>query len=314
MDAASYYYMIKPLIPRRLQILVRSWAAVRKRGSCAGSWPIDRSAGAHPDGWQGWPDGKQFALVLTHDVDTVRGQKRCRQLMHLELAQGFRSSFNFVAAGYPDDRDLRHELTGNGFEVGIHGLHHDRRLYASHEEFRKQAVHINRFLQEWQAVGFRSPCMYHNLEWLRGLDILYDASTFDTDPFEPQPEGTGTIFPFCVPGIGATGGYVELPYTMPQDFTLFVLHKEKDIGIWREKLAWIADRGGMALVNTHPDYMYFNRRGNGYEEYEATCYEELLMHVRESYAGRYWHVLPKEMAGYWAHLFSDVTPSARGDK
>jgi hypothetical protein len=41
--------------------------------------------------------------------------------------------------------------------------------------------------------------MYHDLELLHHLDIEYDASTFDTDPFEPQPDGMGTIFPFWVP-------------------------------------------------------------------------------------------------------------------
>src|ERR1700746_3430317 len=50
--------------------------------------------------------------------------------------------------------------------------------------------------------------MFHKLDWLHDLDIEYDASTFDTDPFEPQPDGHGTIFPFWVPK-GDDGGYVE---------------------------------------------------------------------------------------------------------
>ena len=40
--------------------------------------------------------------------------------------------------------------------------------------------------------------MYHNLDWIHDLDIYYDASTFDTDPFEPQPDGFKTIYPFTV--------------------------------------------------------------------------------------------------------------------
>ena len=36
-------------------------------------WPIDERAGSAPAGWTGWPDGKRFALVLTHDVDTAPG-------------------------------------------------------------------------------------------------------------------------------------------------------------------------------------------------------------------------------------------------
>src|SRR5437773_1802555 len=131
----------------------------------------------------------------------------------------------------------------------------------------------------WPAAGFRSGFMLHKLDWLHELNIQYDASTFDTDPFEPQPEGRHTIFPFWVtaPGARKSGasppkasqrpvptsatlraGYVELPYTLPQDFTLFLLLREQTANIWLQKLDWIARHGGMALVNVHPDYLIFD--------------------------------------------------------
>lgn len=44
----------------------------------------------------------------------------------------------------------------------------------------------------------QGPAVHHNLEWIGELDIEYDLSTFDTDPFMPQPDGVGTIFPFLV--------------------------------------------------------------------------------------------------------------------
>jgi hypothetical protein len=50
---------------------------------------------------------------------------------------------------------------------------------------------------------------------------------------------------------------VELPYTLPQDFLLFVLMQEKNIDIWKKKLDWIADQGGMALFIAHPGYMQY---------------------------------------------------------
>ena len=52
-------------------------------------------------------------------------------------------------------------------------------------------------------------------------------------------------------------GYVELPYTLPQDFLLFILLQEKNIDTWKKKLDWIVDHGGMALFIAHPDYMNF---------------------------------------------------------
>ena len=43
--------------------------------------------------------------------------------------------------------------------------------------------------------------------------------------------------------------------------------KEKNIDIWKQKLDWIAENGGMALVNAHPDYMNFDGGKLGIEEY-----------------------------------------------
>ncbi len=48
-----------------------------------------------------------------------------------------------------------------------------------------------------------------------------------------------------------------MPYTLVQDFNLFIVLRESTNAIWKRKLAWIAERGGMALLDTHPDYMAF---------------------------------------------------------
>jgi hypothetical protein len=141
--------------------------------------------------------------------------------------------------------------------------------------------------------------MLHNLEWFSALNILYDASTFDTDPFEPQSDGVGTIFPFFVQGDKSGKGYVELPYTLPQDFTLFILMREKSIDIWKKKLDWIVEQGGMALINVHPDYMQFAGDRSGPEVYPAEYYGEFLTYLKERYFGQYWHVLPEVMANFY---------------
>jgi hypothetical protein len=298
MSLNNIYYCIKPCIPRGLQLFLRRKIVLRKRLLFANIWPIDEKASRPPDGWLGWPEKKQFALVLTHDVDTAKGQERCRDLMLLEEGLGFRSSFNFVPERYKVSLDLRNYLVSHGFEVGVHGLNHDGKLYKSREVFEERAIRINQYLKEWRSVGFRSPAMHHNLEWLHDLKIEYDASTFDTDPFEPQSDGVETIFPFWVSRNSTYKGYVELPYTLPQDFTVFILMKEKNIDIWKRKLDWIADCGGMALLNIHPDYANFDSNSLGIEEYPVRYYKEFLEYVKSKYEGQYWHVLPKEMASF----------------
>ncbi len=296
MAAHKLYYHLKKYIPRNMQLFLRRQAVRGQRHFYRKVWPIDASAKTSPASWQGWPEQKKFALILTHDVDTAKGVENCKNLMMLESRLGFRSSFNFVPERYTVPADLRHELTANGFEVGVHGLNHDGMLYQSRKIFRARAVRINQYIDEWQAAGFRSPAMHHKLDWIHDLNIEYDASTFDTDPFEPQSDGVGTIFPFWVRNGSPKTGYVELPYTLPQDFTLFVLMGEKNTEIWQKKLDWIAANRGMVLLNVHPDYMNFARKNNGQEEYPARYYQQFLEYIKERYEGEYWHGLPKDIA------------------
>jgi hypothetical protein len=273
-------------------------------------WPINPRADRRPNLWSGWPEGKRFALVLTHDVEGSRGYEKCESLIRFEEKLGFKSGLFFVPEGeYQLSSELRHYLTSHGFEVCVHGLKHDGKLYASKKAFTKQAFRINQYLKEWNAVGFRSPFMECELEWLHNLNIKYDCSTFDTDPFEPSPRGVEVIYPFWVPrGEGEIKrGYVELPYTLPQDWTLFVLMRERSIDLWKKKLDWIVEKGGMALVLTHPDYMSFDSKRLKFFEYPAEYYEEFLNYVRSKYEGQYWHVLPKEIAGFWVQKQADTS-------
>lgn len=297
MRTNSFYYSIKPLIPRKLQVVLRSVALRKIRPRFSHVWPIFEGSGEPPPNWRGWPENKNFALVLTHDVDTKRGQANCRQLAEMEMRLGFRSAFYFVAEKYPVSYELQDFLRSHGFEIGLHGLYHDGQLYKSKRVFNERAIRINRYLKAWNTRGFRSPAMQYNLDWLLDLDIDYDSSTFDTDPFEPSFHGMHTIFPFVVQHREGHKSYVELPCTVSQDFSLFVLMKERTIDVWRRKLDWIAEKGGMALLLVHPDYMNFNGVSN-YQEYQAELYEEFLHFVRAKYQDKYWHALPHEVADY----------------
>jgi len=292
------YYVVKPALPWPIRIALRRLQADRRRAAYSGGWPIDEKAGATPPGWPGWPEGKRFALVLTHDVEWARGLRRIGRVMDLERQYGFRSSFNLIPEReYRVPDSLRHIIHASGFEVGIHGLKHDGKLYSSKAEFAARAARIREYIQEWKVSGFRSPLMQHRLGWLHLLGTEYDASTFDTDPFEPESDGVGTIFPFWVPGPAGTG-YVELPYTLAQDHTLFVILREKNSDVWKRKLDWVAERGGMALINTHPDYMCFEDRP-ARDEAPSSHYEALLKYARSKYEGQFWHALPRDVARFY---------------
>lgn len=72
-----------------------------------------------------------------------------------------------------------------GHEIGIHGYNHDGKLYFSKEIFDYRVKYINEAIEKYGAVGFRSPMVHRNLEWLQQLNIEYDASCFDYDPYQP---------------------------------------------------------------------------------------------------------------------------------
>ena len=314
------YYGVKPFLPWRLRMGVRRVLARRQRRACRATWPINDVAIRKPEDWPGWPHAKPFAFVITHDVEGPEGLAKCRRLAELEREIGFRSSFNFIPEGsYLCPLALRAWLADHGFEVGVHDFKHDGRLFGSRRGFERKAKQINRYLREWQAAGFRSAFMLRNLGWLHGLDIRYDSSTFDTDPFELQSNGTETIFPFWIPkppvspesddpagdlhpgqpGVARSrGGYVELPYTLPQDSTLFLVLGETSPVIWNRKLDWIAGHGGMALVNVHPDYLRFDGDPPSSRTYPVAYYLDFLRHVRRCRGDTFWQPLPRELAEF----------------
>ncbi|MDP9226832.1 MAG: hypothetical protein M3P18_23915, partial [Actinomycetota bacterium] len=56
-----------------------------------------------------------------------------------------------------------------------------------------------------------------------------------------------------------------------------------------EKAAFLRERGGMALLLTHPDYML--------DDWRLAVYEELL--DAQAGAATTWHALPREVSSWW---------------
>ncbi len=298
-SAKRVYYRLKPALPRPLTRSLRRLHGRLARPSEGLAWPVEERFVRFQAGvvrhvldelevagaafLDFWPRGAPFALVLTHDVETDRGQKFAGAVADLEEAMGFRSSFNLVASRYPLDFGLIEDLVGRGFEVGVHGLYHDGRLFSSRGEFSRRARLINERLRELGACGFRSPLTHRHPEWMQELAIEYDSSFFDTDPYEPIPGGTMSIWPFQL------GAFIELPCTLVQDHTLRVVLGERTTRIWLKKLEFIADARGMALLTTHPDYLR--------EPTTLDLYRDFLTEL----GGRrdYWQALPREVARWW---------------
>jgi hypothetical protein len=297
--AKRLYYQAKPLLPRQVGILLRQRYRRQQETQFALGWPIEdryvrfqfncvtnvlRQRGLDTAPFVNfWPHGHRFAFVLTHDIEMEEGFAFVEVVANLEERLGFRSVFNVVPERYPIDYGLLSDLRKRGFEIGVHGLKHDGKLFSSREVFERRAAKINQYLHEWEAVGFRAPYTHRNPEWMQALDLEYESSFFDTDPYEPMAGGTMSIWPFML------GSFVELPYTLVQDHTLMTILGAHTPRLWLDKVDFIERWHGMALVNVHPDYL---RKPSS-----MAIYEDFLTALKER--KNYWHALPREVASWW---------------
>lgn len=285
------YYRLRPVIPIPLrQVLQRG----RNRSlETPANWYVPESFIAEFDNTirsspnrkviHPWPDDIQMAVSLTHDVETKVGFGLIDRLAKLEESYGLRSAWNVIPYKYQVDKGLLNDLRERGHEIGVHGYNHDGRLFESKRTFDRRTGPINRAIADYGASGFRAPMVHRDLAWLQSLDLDYDASTFDIDPFQAMPGGVGGVWPFIA------GKFVELPYTLPQDHTLLISLGETTPKIWIQKLQWLRKRSAMAMLVTHPDYLDTPDR--------LGVYEQFLEYV----AGQNdtWNALPHQISSWW---------------
>jgi hypothetical protein len=294
------YYRIRPALPRSLQLWMRRrHARHRQRFASRLAWPIDPLFVAIAEAYLAlrverspdvclsvrprWPEAFVAAASVTHDVEGVTGQARCREVMALERRMGVRSSFNFVAERYPVDYALLDEMRADGFEVGLHGIKHDGRKFSSRRVFEERLRLLRHYRDQWRVVGFRSPATHRRWSWMHELPFDYDSSYPDTDPFEPIPGGCASPWPFMI------GSVVELPVTMPQDHTLWEILQLPALPVWLKKLEWLRHCGGLATIIVHPDYLTTAARWGEYERLLSA----LTLHPDV------WVALPRVVAQWW---------------
>jgi hypothetical protein len=310
--AVTAYYRVRPVVPRRSQIRMRQLASRLQARSRFPRWPVEtalhdlyarlfRDAAAvsgAPVPWLSpWPNGCSWALVLTHDVETTVGYHSLRLVKDVEVQHGYRSSWNFVPKRYPVDDMVVDELLEEGFEVGVHGLYHDGRDLGSPALLRERLPVMRAYAERWHAVGFRAPATQRRWEWMPLLGFDYDSSYPDTDPFEPQSGGCCTWLPYH------NDELVELPITLPQDHTLFVILGQADERLWIQKAEEVRRRGGMALMLTHPDYLLEQPLLDAYG------------HVLRRFAAdpTVWRALPREVDAWWRRRAATrLEPAADG--
>ncbi len=297
------YYLLRPYLSvgfrKWLQrINLRNWNKIAFPG-----WPVDfsvdhihrkrmsiamRAKGVEkvPFIWF-WPENYTSCAVITHDVEELAGLEFCPSMMDMDESFGFRTSFQVVPEErYSASKQFLEGITARGFEVNVHDLKHDGRLYADYEEFRQRAKRINQYGREFGASGFRSGILYRNADWYDELDFLYDMSIPNVAHLDPQHGGNCTVMPYFI------GKMIELPLTCTQDYSLFHILGDYSINLWKQQIQRIRENYGLINILVHPDYVIEQRAQNVYKNLL-----EYMAKLRDS--DGMWTPLPCEAAKWW---------------
>lgn len=297
------YYLIRPClgVPVRRylqQIHLRGWKNISFP-----NWPVDttverihqqllalslKAMGLQkiPFIWF-WPDGYSSCLIMTHDIEDPCGKDFCPTLMDLDESAGLHSSFQVVPENrYIVSQSFLDSIKSRGFEVNVHDLKHDGRLYAERTKFLQRAKRINHYIREFGAEGFRSGILYRNADWYDAFDFCYDMSIPNVAHLDPQRGGCCTVMPYFI------GNIVELPLTCTQDYTLFQILRDYSIDLWKRQIALVRLNHGLISFIVHPDYII--------EKKAQAIYRLLLEHlVCLQSDSTIWSALPRDVARWW---------------
>ena len=234
-----------------------------------------------------WPDGALASAIVTHDVETTAGVNFVPDLMDINDAFGIRTSFQIVPERrYPVSSELLAVIRERHCEVNVHGLDHDGNLFRDRNTFLKQAKRINRYVRDFGAEGFRSACMYRNVDWYEELDISYDMSVPNVAHLEPQQGGCCTVFPYRI------GRILELPLTTIQDYSLFHILGDYSTDLWKRQIEAIREKHGLMSFIVHPDYILNDR--------SLSVYKTLLAHLSDLRKdANIWITLPGDVNRWW---------------
>lgn len=301
--ANKLYYLARPWLGvslrKHLQRLrLRDWQSI-----AFPRWPVDRTVEqihetllglclqAHagreiPFVWF-WPDGLPSCIAITHDVETTKGRDFCSALMDLDESFGIKSAFQLIPERrYSLSMSFLESIRSRGFELNVHDLNHDGRLFASRAQFLERVRRINEYARAFGAAGFRSAALYRKLDWYGALEFSYEMSVPNTARLDPQRGGCCTTVPYFV------GDIVEIPLTTTQDYSLLHILGGDSIELWRQQLESIGKGHGIAVFNIHPDYVI--------EKPGRKLYLQLLQHIeRLRSEGKVWLALPRDVDRWW---------------
>lgn len=297
------YYSLRPILPSAVRRFIHRRVFCSRQQSSFPVWPIDcsvehlfrmamrallRMTGEKqiPFIWF-WPDGFQSALMMTHDVEGDLGADRCQMLMDVNDSFGMPAAFQLVPEGpYAPITELVDQIRSRGYEVNLHDLDHDGRLYDNPELFSARAKQIRNYSRTFKTQGFRAGSMHRNQAWIPRLGVEYDMSVPNAAHLEPQAGGCCTVMPYFIDDV------LELPLTTTQDYAIFHILRESSIDLWKREVSTITNEHGLMTFIVHPDYLH--------SEEQQIKYLQLLEYLTTiADDKRIWVTCPGEINAWW---------------
>lgn len=237
-------------------------------------------------------NGKTYACVMTHDIDTRNGLQRAKVVKKLEEKYDVPSAWYIPSKHYELNHEIVEALANYG-EVGAHGTRHDGELAAlPKQKLVKRLREAKQTLEKiinCSVEGFRAPLLQHSATILRGLKeagYTYDTSIPTWEPKHPRTmrsHGLGTICPMFFKSI------TEIPISGVQDHQLLYvlgLKPKEVIAKWLSMMTVIKELGGCCVLLSHPEYKLFDTDN-------LSVYEELLNIVASD--RHVWRTTPKQL-------------------
>lgn len=237
-----------------------------------------------------WPQDKKCVFISTHDIDSNFGQQFVENFFSIEEDLKIRSTNFWVTNLYKINHDLLNTLTKNSFEIGLHDYNHDGKLaLLSSENIKRRISLCNEFIKQYSITGIRSPGFLRSLIYYEAIKDFfhYDMSVMDYSYLFPFPgDGCRTSLPFFYNSL------LVLPTTLLRDGEGLALGLTPNeiLNNWIKKYHWLKDKGGLAVLLTHPD------KGFSGNKEMLKIYKTFLQYVSED--EECWITTGKELCNY----------------
>ncbi len=267
--------------------------------------------------WHTVPDGKQTALLLSHDLDARESFRNSEKFARMEKQEGVTSTFFVTTKNFTDETDIGYYSGANieslkkikelGFDLGSHSVSHSKQFEffqfgdlsvnsANYQPLKEKSILgevkvskelLDQDIPGQRTVGFRAGELAYPPRLLTALSAagyLYDSSFSANNILSNYP-----FFGFAIRRLGsAETPIVEVPVTLDDSMGFLTAENRHEVqGIWEDVIVANAENNAVTCLLIHPT---------------DTTYKLLIERdlIRFAKARDYWVGDISSFASFWA--------------